>query len=501
MVKVRVIQSNIPVILDVHQTAYIEGVDVALFSEYQIRDHGILVDSTCKRHKRIDGLPGTQRLNLSEHLDVPMEDRGGLMGIELLPWEEGDQDRYEVFEITQDLPWNPRRYVNNITMMNESTQKAQQMETTIKVSSETSGSNKSMTGGATSLLHNLWQLLISWFVSWTWSAMCGGVFKFSMHMAKHKASNNKHFDPQDVFPSPHGTPATLKLHDANGNPIPSKATLMNAITSPIERLLNCMTNKELTGIKDYDGWKDGYDNPNFAKYPDDLNPDNPGNIIGLCSTGFDSRVFATQSWHRVIHRDIHPKKLQPYLGFAPIRRIKKTMERTTQLAKMIIRTPMRRHVKGRFTFNRPVCLNETVSTDWKFANCRSLGHGHTGMQVFFGMKSLCIDVYGGKSKSEFPNLYRDFIREQGAPSALRRDNAQEEKSQEVDAIQREIYAADEFSEPHNQQQNPVELRAIRYLNQGVHVLLDRTGAPDTAWFLASKYLAGIHNILSNDQFT
>ncbi len=104
----------------------------------------------------------------------------------------------------------------------------------------------------------------------------------------------------------------------------------------------------------------------------------------------------------------------------------------------------------------------------------------------------------GASKKEFPSLYRDFIRDHGAPSILRRDNALEENSAQVDEIHRELYIKDQFSEPHNQQQNPVESLAIRSLSQHVYVLLDRTRAPDAAWYLAAAYLADVHNHLSND---
>ena len=31
----------------------------------------------------------------------------------------------------------------------------------------------------------------------------------------------------------------------------------------------------------------------------------------------------------------------------------------------------------------------------------------------------------------------------------------------------------------------------------VHVLLDRTGAPDSVWYLAAQYIADIHNICSD----
>jgi hypothetical protein len=108
-------------------------------------------------------------------------------------------------------------------------------------------------------------------------------------------------------------------------------------------------------------------------------------------------------------------------------------------------------------------------------------------------------VYGVRSKGEFPKLYQDFIRTHGAPSALRRDNAREEKSEEVIEVNRELLVKDEFTEPHHPQQNPVESGAIRYLKEQVQIVLDQTGAPDSAWFFAAKYVADIHNICSDSR--
>src|SRR5687767_5018070 len=102
-----------------------------------------------------------------------------------------------------------------------------------------------------------------------------------------------------------------------------------------------------------------------------------------------------------------------------------------------------------------------------------------------------------KSKGEFPNAYRDYIRDHGAPSAIRRDNAKEEQSETITEINREYMIKDQFTEPYHPQQNPVESNAIRYLKNQIHVLLDRTGAPDTAWYIAAKYVADIHNICSD----
>ena len=61
--------------------------------------------------------------------------------------------------------------------------------------------------------------------------------------------------------------------------------------------------------------------------------------------------------------------------------------------------------------------------------------GYTCAQVFFGMTSKVINVYGMKSKSEFPQVYTDFLRTEGIPTVLRRDNAPEEQSAKVTRLQ------------------------------------------------------------------
>ena len=133
-------------------------------------------------------------------------------------------------------------------------------------------------------------------------------------------------------------------------------------------------------------------------------------------------------WHRVAYEDATPESLRKILGWKPANIVRMTLEHTTQLAKTSITYPLQRHYKAKNPFSNVHRLNEIVSTDPIFANCPSLDNKFTGAKIFYGLKSHCINVYGFKSKGEFPRMYKDFIREQGAPSSLRRDNAQEEKS-------------------------------------------------------------------------
>ena len=231
----------------------------------------------------------------------------------------------------------------------------------------------------------------------------------------------------------------------------------------------------------------------------------------LCDTELQAQVLTTQlqfgesqtakafhsavkPWHRVMYSDVDPYKLRPFLGFRPVEVVKKTLEHTTQLAKSSIRYPLRPHVKARNPWANVNRLDEVVSTDPMYSNCPSLHHGFNGAQVFYGSKSHCIDLYGFKSKSQFPKLYKDFIREQGAPSLLRRDNAKEENSEEVLDINRKLIIKDQYSEPHHQHQNTVESCGIRYIKQQTHVIMDQQNVPDSAWYLCAKYVAQVHDI-------
>jgi hypothetical protein len=124
-----------------------------------------------------------------------------------------------------------------------------------------------------------------------------------------------------------------------------------------------------------------------------------------------------------------------------------------------------------------------MATDTYFESDRSI-EGYYCAKVFFGETSKSLFVKGMKTESEFPDVYFDFIRQIGIPAALRRDNTKSEMSQRVKQIHRDLVIADQWTEPHSPWQNPSELNGIKYLKSHAQVLLDRTDAPDSMWFLA-----------------
>ena len=44
---------------------------------------------------------------------INFEDRGGLMGFELLPIEDGDEDTFDIFSITSPEKWTPHKFVKD----------------------------------------------------------------------------------------------------------------------------------------------------------------------------------------------------------------------------------------------------------------------------------------------------------------------------------------------------------------------------------------------------
>ncbi len=61
-------------------------------------------------------------------------------------------------------------------------------------------------------------------------------------------------------------------------------------------------------------------------------------------------------------------------------------------------------------------------------------------------------------------------------------------------IQQKFAVKDRRSEVYNQHQIPAEWCSIKWLKSASHALLDSTGAPDAAQYLAVKDLADVHNV-------
>jgi hypothetical protein len=56
---------------------------------------------------------GKQCLEVNDDVHIPMEDRGAIMGIQILRYEDNDEHCYPIHEITSKVTWVPFRYQNS----------------------------------------------------------------------------------------------------------------------------------------------------------------------------------------------------------------------------------------------------------------------------------------------------------------------------------------------------------------------------------------------------
>jgi hypothetical protein len=127
------------------------------------------------------------------------------------------------------------------------------------------------------------------------------------------------------------------------------------------------------------------------------------------------------------------RQLRPRLGWLPIDAIKKTFERTTQLACMPMSTILKKRYKS------PNCAlnvhprDEPVATDTIYSDTLAIDCGITSAQLFVGTKTHA-DVYPIKSDKQFVNTLLDNITQCGAPTKLISDRAQVEISERVKQV-------------------------------------------------------------------
>ena len=220
---------------------------------------------------------------------------------------------------------------------------------------------------------------------------------------------------------------------------------------------------------------------------------------------FDAFAYHTEDCIRHVHAHfMHTKaqaldaaKYQQYLGFRPLEVIRHTLENTTQMAKLATGIPMRRHLQALFPFLNRKRISETVATDTFFSSKDDVS-GAKCAQIFYGLTSHFMNIYSLRTEADGPQAFEDFARYEGLPAAIRSDNSKMQRyNKSLLQRLREWRVKSEFTEPHHPQQNPAELRAIRWLKRNTTVLRIRTGAPDSAWFWMAKYLVDIHNITSD----
>ena len=156
------------------------------------------------------------------------------------------------------------------------------------------------------------------------------------------------------------------------------------------------------------------------------------------------------------------------------------------------------HCKSQFKWSLWNQLNKPVSTNNIKGNTTL--HGECKfIQALFGALSFMINVCRMKKQKHFVHPCQDFLWEKGVPSVLRHDQPKNELSEEVMKIHCKLLINDALLQAGNQQQKPVEVHAIQWLKSNATTLMDRSNAPDKAWFDTVEHLALVNNFLTKEQ--
>jgi hypothetical protein len=207
--------------------------------------------------------------------------------------------------------------------------------------------------------------------------------------------------------------------------------------------------------------KPGPDNDEFHNALEQ-SADDPDSVIDLI-------VYCTNCAHYICdHETVEaaPKfvmtskpdygQLHPCLGWLPIDAIKKTFERTTQLACMPMSTIHKKWYKSPNPALSVRPHDEPVATDTIYSDSPAIDCGVTSAQLFVGTKTHTADVYLIMSDKQFVNTLLDNITQCSAPTKLISDCEQVEISECIKQVLRPLHISTWQSEPHQQHQNPAE---------------------------------------------
>ena len=115
-------------------------------------------------------------------------------------------------------------------------------------------------------------------------------------------------------------------------------------------------------------------------------------------------------------------ELNKYLLFIGEHNLQKTWECTTRLGKVINLFPMKKHLISRNPMMSLPCVHEQVATDTIFSTITSY-EGHNCAQFFVRVNTRYQDIFGIERESQGPDVLKDYLRKNGVPIFIRRDNS------------------------------------------------------------------------------
>jgi hypothetical protein len=123
-----------------------------------------------------------------------------------------------------------------------------------------------------------------------------------------------------------------------------------------------------------------------------------------------SKEFVTQTKSSVMAA----KKAPPYLGYRPLEVIRRTLEQMTQLARLTMDGNLTKHRQALYPVLNRRRLQEAVATDTFFARHKDVS-GANCAQVFYGITSHFMKVFGMSTESEGPTAWRTSRERKGFP--------------------------------------------------------------------------------------
>ena len=202
--------------------------------------------------------------------------------------------------------------------------------------------------------------------------------------------------------------------------------------------------------------------------------------------------------YQVEAREVKPVKrdfnaLSPYFLYQDPYVIQRTFDNTTQFARTgIISGRISQTHRAPFPALNVRRRNEPVATDTVFGNVPAVDDGATCEQFFAGFFTKFCWVHGMKTDKEFVQVLMDEIRARGAMDQLISDHADSENSTKVVDLLRHMCVDGWQAEPYYKHQNPAE-RRYREVKHRTNVILNRTGADESAWLLCLAYVCFILN--------
>jgi hypothetical protein len=111
-------------------------------------------------------------------------------------------------------------------------------------------------------------------------------------------------------------------------------------------------------------------------------------------------------------------QLCPSFAWLPETVVKHTFKCTTQYARMLMSTLLKKNHKSPCPALNVHCCDEAFATNSVYSNVPAVDSGVTIAQLFVGLTSTVCDVYPLKTIKACVNTLQDVIQCQGAPSTL-----------------------------------------------------------------------------------